>query len=244
MSRNFELLKQLEVEVGSPDHPTPAQEQRVFVKEVPFPEQSELFGAEMARLIQTIYQPKSGRAPRRVMFCGVEDGNGSSTVCASAARALAANINESVCIADANIHARRLTSTFGVDTSNPFFEPPRTTREQCLKLDRNLWFAGIDQFVNERGLLLSPDELRDHLIQLQAAFDYVLVDAPGATASRDAALLGQLVDGVILILEANRTRKATALRAKEMLEASGVKLMGTILNNRTFAIPEAIYRRV
>jgi len=46
------------------------------------------------------------------------------------------------------------------------------------------------------------------------------------------------------VIEANRTRRLTARKAKETLDAAGVRLLGTVLNNRTFAIPEAIYRKL
>jgi Mrp family chromosome partitioning ATPase len=70
----------------------------------------------------------------------------------------------------------------------------------------------------------------------------VLIDAPGTSSSRDAALLGQLADAAILVVEANSTRKMAARKAKEFLERAGVQLIGTILNNRTFPIPEALYK--
>ena len=34
----------------------------------------------------------------------------------------------------------------------------------------------------------------------------------------------------------------TAMKAKESLEASNVRLLGAILSERTFPIPEALYR--
>ena len=58
----------------------------------------------------------------------------------------------------------------------------------------------------------------------------------------DAALLGQTADGVVLVLEANATRWRTARKAKQALKDANVKVLGTVLNNRTFPIPEKIYR--
>jgi Mrp family chromosome partitioning ATPase len=51
-----------------------------------------------------------------------------------------------------------------------------------------------------------------------------------------------LADAAVLVVEANSTRKIAARKAKEFLERAGVQLIGTILNNRTFPIPEAVYR--
>jgi Mrp family chromosome partitioning ATPase len=53
-----------------------------------------------------------------------------------------------------------------------------------------------------------------------------------------------LADGVVLVLEANSTRRVTAKKAKQALEAANVRILGTVLNNRTFPIPEGLYRRL
>jgi Mrp family chromosome partitioning ATPase len=56
--------------------------------------------------------------------------------------------------------------------------------------------------------------------------------------------MAQFADGIILVLSALRTRRATALRAKEMLEGAHARLLGTILTDRVFPIPESLYRRL
>jgi len=57
-------------------------------------------------------------------------------------------------------------------------------------------------------------------------------------------LIGQLSDGVILGLEAHRTRRIAARITKERLQAANVRLLGVVLNQRTFPIPEGIYRKL
>ena len=108
----------------------------------------------------------------------------------------------------------------------------------------NLYLAGPHLLSDERGSLLSADELKHRLTQLRTLFDYVLIDAPGAGVSGDAAILGQTVNAAVLVIEANSTRRLTARKAKETLDAAGVRLLGTVLHNRTFPIPEGIYRRI
>jgi Mrp family chromosome partitioning ATPase len=57
-------------------------------------------------------------------------------------------------------------------------------------------------------------------------------------------LLGELADGIILVLGANSTRKAAARKIKNTLEGSRSRILGTVLRERTFPIPEQIYRRL
>ena len=73
-------------------------------------------------------------------------------------------------------------------------------------------------------------------------FNYVLF---GAKITDSAApLFGKACDGAVLVLTANLTRREAALRAREILLSWNVKLLGAVLNNRTFPVPESIYRRL
>src|SRR5258708_13697834 len=56
--------------------------------------------------------------------------------------------------------------------------------------------------------------------------------------------MGQLADGVILVLSAQRTRRVTARNVKEGLERAEARILGTVLSDRDFPIPERIYRRL
>ncbi len=73
-------------------------------------------------------------------------------------------------------------------------------------------------------------------------FDYVLC---GAQVNDSAApLFSRVCDSAVLVLSANQTRREAALRAKEILTSWNVKLLGAVLDDRTFPIPESIYRRL
>lgn len=73
-------------------------------------------------------------------------------------------------------------------------------------------------------------------------FDYVLFVA--TVSDSDMPLFCSVCDGVVLVLTANRTRKESALRAKEYLMQCNAELLGAVLEGRTFPVPEAIYQRL
>ena len=201
-------------------------------------------GEEMLRLIQRIFLSANGNAPRQVVLCGVDDQNGSSSVCARAGRTLAANSSRPVCLVDANVRSPRLSGLFGIEGTNPFSGPSAALRDQCVKIGGNLWLAGPEILADNSRVLLPPDELKKRLAQLRETFEYMLIDAPGTSVCGDAQLLGLVADAVILVIEANSTRRLTARKAKESLDAAGVRLLGTVLHNRSFPIPERIYTRL
>ncbi|MGB8947835.1 MAG: hypothetical protein WCC05_02395, partial [Candidatus Sulfotelmatobacter sp.] len=82
------------------------------------------------------------------------------------------------------------------------------------------------------------------LAELRKEFEYAVIEGPAAGMSSEAALLGQLTDGIILVLGAHNTRRATARKIKETLEAAQSRILGTVLRERRFPVPERIYRRL
>ncbi|WP_128912404.1 tyrosine-protein kinase family protein [Granulicella sibirica] len=81
------------------------------------------------------------------------------------------------------------------------------------------------------------------LIQLlRQHFDAVLVDAGDLLSSHDIARLGHLIDGVVLVVQADRSTKAQIERALQVLSLAGGELKGCVLNRRTYPIPDLIYR--
>jgi Mrp family chromosome partitioning ATPase len=86
--------------------------------------------------------------------------------------------------------------------------------------------------------------LRSRFAELRNEFDFVLVDTPAVDFYADAVLLGQLTDGIILVVDSNSTRRETALDVKKNFQAAQVPLLGAVLNKRMYPIPEAIYRKI
>ena len=64
------------------------------------------------------------------------------------------------------------------------------------------------------------------LAELRTEFEYAVIHGPAAGISSEAAVLGQLADGIILVLGAHSTRRATARKIKETLEAAQVSNFG------------------
>ena len=164
-------------------------------------------------------------------------------VCASAGRAIAAR-SEPVCLVDAHGDNERMTQLLGSDARTVTVTEAFSAHERATNPGGQVWVAGKQMVRDVDGMLRPAAELRVKLSRLQSLYGTVLIDAPALSSNRDAALLGQLADGVVLVIEANSTRKIAARKAKEFLERSGVQLIGAILNNRTFPIPELLYKRL
>lgn len=82
------------------------------------------------------------------------------------------------------------------------------------------------------------------MTELRADFDYVLIDAPPIGSSNDATVLASSTDGLVLVLKANSSRRESARGAIHDLQAAKVRVLGAVLNQRTFPIPQSIYDKL
>jgi uncharacterized protein involved in exopolysaccharide biosynthesis/Mrp family chromosome partitioning ATPase len=72
---------------------------------------------------------------------------------------------------------------------------------------------------------------------------FAVVDLPPVDETSVALRVGRLLDGVILVLASERVNRYAAGHARELLERSGVRIIGTILNLRRQYVPDWLYHR-
>ena len=127
MSRNFELMTQLELEAGVTDQGQAACGQLMLLRWKSLPSFQAIPAMPAGKRCcgsSNAYSYRPTEVPRRqVVLCGVDDENGSSSVCAKAGRTLAANSSRPVCLVDANLRSPRLSTLFGVDAKTSFSSP-------------------------------------------------------------------------------------------------------------------------
>ncbi len=78
--------------------------------------------------------------------------------------------------------------------------------------------------------LLGSRGMRSVLAQLTEEYDMVIIDAPPLLPVTDAAALGAICDGALLVVRHGKTRREQVLRAGELLSSINARLVGTVLN--------------
>jgi len=78
--------------------------------------------------------------------------------------------------------------------------------------------------------LLGSQRMGRLIEHLEQEADILIFDSPPSLAVTDAAVLAKQVDGVLLVLEAGKTREEEARRAVEELSKVGAFLLGVVLN--------------
>lgn len=93
----------------------------------------------------------------------------------------------------------------------------------------------------EQTKVLSPE---DNLKLLKAHFDHILVDCQPARSSNEVMTLARLVDGVVIVAAAGKTRRDEIQRSQQLVEAAEGKILGFVLNKRNYPVPGWLYNRI
>jgi Mrp family chromosome partitioning ATPase len=70
------------------------------------------------------------------------------------------------------------------------------------------------------------------------------VDCPSLKEAQDAILLAPLVDGIVLVVEADRTHREQLLYVERSIELANGKIMGHVLNKRSYVVPDWLCRKM
>ncbi len=252
MSRNFELLSQVG-KMGdiaqSPEVPlAPILTEAANESLVPTATLS-VPGAvrdEIVKLVRNLFFVPGENAPRRVVFAGTESGTGCSWICAQAAEILASQVHGSVCVVDCDLRSPSLHQRFQVPNGPGLSDALLNSsplRPYLQRLSRsNLWLLSAGSGRETQATLLTSDSMRSRLAELYAQLDYVLLDVASLNTSHDGTALGSSADGVVLVVRANASRREIARKSLQELQAAKVQALGVVLNQRTFPIPQAIYK--
>jgi len=252
LSRNFELLSQLgriqEILQKPEAVPSVLSEEPPIESLVPTTTIAVQGSAreEVIKLARNLFFVPGAGAPHRVVFAGTESGAGCSWICSHAAEILATQVRGSVCLVDCNLRAPTLHQRLGAPNHHGLSDTllgSGSVRQYVHRLSQpNLYLLSSGSVKEVEQALLASDSMRSRAAELYSQFDYVLFDVAALSTCNDGIVLGRFADGVVLVLRANSSRRETALKAVEDLKAAKVEALGAVLNQRTFPIPDAIYK--
>jgi capsular exopolysaccharide synthesis family protein len=189
--------------------------------------------ATFSAMLSEIKQP-------RVMVTSPGDGEGKTVTCVNLARRFT-EFGQRVVIVDLDLRhpsahqALRAHNDFGL--SDLVLE--RRPAEECLQfipsLGRDtaaggLYFLGTGPLEANPSSLLSMDRTSKTLDLIAEQADLVLIDAPAVLEVADALVIGHMVSGAILVVEAHRTTVPQLGRAADALRHNQTRLFGVVLN--------------
>ncbi len=190
--------------------------------------------SEAYRMIRTnLFYSSVDDPPKVVVLTSASPGEGKSTTVANLGVSLS-EAGKNTLVVDCDLRKPMLHNYFEtrnmtglVDILTMRRKPKDVWHEPMLKL--KLVTAGPPPL--NPAELLSSTRFAEFLKLARQEFDYVLVDTPPVTVVTDSAIVGALGDGVLLVVDAQGTRKNVLRQAMRDLEGVGARVLGTVRNN-------------
>jgi hypothetical protein len=182
-------------------------------------------------LVQQLFFRPDAPPLRHAGFTAADPETDTAQLCLSVARILAEEGTHDIGLIDASPGSRLLQARLGLSGNDAHKRRPLVSR---------LWLAARSSWLEDDGPQTITDHSLSRLRHLTSQFDFsVLYCAPMSYLTTQ---VGRTCDGLVLVLTAHRTRRLVAAQMKEQLRRAGVPLLGTVLTERRFPVPQALYR--
>lgn len=89
---------------------------------------------------------------------------------------------------------------------------------------------------------IGSEAFKNLIFEMKELYDIVLIDVPPVLSVSDAVIISQFVDGVILTVAANQTKKKLIVRSIKALNAVNANIIGTILTKVDKKIQKDYYK--
>jgi len=174
---------------------------------------------------------------RQIVISSPEPGDGKTTILANLAVAYA-HSDKKTLLVDADMRRPGLTSLMNMRGTTGLSEVLRSEGDVAQSAAAHIQPSGMKGLdilpcgprpTNPAELLGSP-RFSQFLAWAETVYDQILVDSPPAVATSDAALIGRLVDGVILVLQPAKNRRRLVVRLVENLSVLKIPVLGVVIN--------------
>jgi capsular exopolysaccharide synthesis family protein len=173
--------------------------------------------------------------PKVLLVTSSQPGEGKTSTSLNLAATLAQK-GSRVLLVDADMRRPGLSKALRMATGNGLsgiltgaYEYDETLLKRVEGLDTLYLLSAGSRAPNPAELLCSIK--MEKLVQtLRQKFDHVVIDSPPILPITDATIISTLVDGVIMVVESDKTSRAALNRACRVMEHSGGRILGTVFN--------------
>ena len=194
--------------------------------------------------------PNAKRAAVKVVMVAATDhGEGGTTTAAILASTLARAGSSKILLIDANLRTPALEQVFEPGQAYKLTGlSDRVLSEATLEQTiydtdiPNLFFMPCGREVPSPSYVFDSAPITEMLGSLREKFDFVIFDGSPLRDYSESCFLAEKVDGVILVVEAERTKSEVVQKIRKELESTGVNILGVVLNKKRNYIPEYFER--
>ena len=158
---------------------------------------------------------------------------GKSTIAIALAEALSTG-GRTVLLVECDMRRRSLGNMLGLHVRNGIYSvlAGQVPLEQAVVQTtmRGVYFLDSEPHIPNPVDILGSKRFQSFVASLGDTYDYVVFDTPPLSAFVDAAVVGSIVDGALLVVRRNFTKRDEVVSSFEQLKKAGANVLGTVLN--------------
>ena len=205
----------------------------------------ESLGAEKFRFLAVrLRQLRQSRPLKKILITSTIPQEGKSTVAANLACTLARRKQQKTLLLEGDLRRPTLAARFGLGRIPGLCEwlSGQTEGINLYRLESlGLWVLPAGEAPQNPLELMQSGKLAPLMSQLEAWFDWIVIDSPPVLPLADASMWSRLADGILLVTRNGTTEKRQLKRGIEAIETS--KLLGALVNSSTNAAHTDYYQR-
>jgi len=202
-------------------------------------------GAEKFRFLAVrLRQLRQTRPLKKILITSTIPQEGKSTVACNLACTLARRKPQKTLLLEGDLRRPNITSRLGLGPLPGLCEwlSGETPNINIYRLENlGVWILPAGTTPQNPLELMQSGKLSPLMEQLEAWFDWIVIDSPPVLPLADASLWSRLADGILLVTRKGITEKQQLKRGLETIEKS--KLLGALVNSSESAAHSDYYQR-
>ena len=203
---------------------------------------------EQYKILRTnVLSLNKGKPPKVIAITSSIHSEGKTITSLNLAMTLAHSTQKpKILLIDADMRRGRVADYLGVNQEKGLSEvlqEQAATEDALFNIDiPNLTFMSAGEIPQNPSELLGSEKMKNFIFNMKKQFDHVIIDTPPIISVTDSGIVASISDGVLMVIQAGRTQRGIVRRAQELLHQAHAKLLGHVLTNIEYHLPEYIYR--
>jgi len=202
-------------------------------------------GAEKFRFLAVrLRQLRQSRPLKKVLITSSIPQEGKSTVAANLACTLARRKPQKTLLLEGDLRRPNIAAQFGLGKLPGLCEwlSGKTPNINIYRLENlDVWLLPAGSAPENPLELMQSGKLSPLMEQLEAWFDWIVIDSPPVLPLADTSLWSRVADGILLVTRKGTTEKVQLQRGLAAIEKS--KLLGALVNSSANAAHSDYYQR-
>ncbi len=169
---------------------------------------------------------------RSIVMTSSVPNEGKSTASMNLAQAIATS-GKRVLLVEADMRRRSLAAMLGVRAPAGAYSvlTDAVTLNAAVVATNtpNMYFLDAEPNIPSPADILSTKRFASLVDKLRDSFDYVIFDTPPVSLFVDAAILSSLVDGTLLVIRQNQTKRSLVAKCAQQLRVADARILGTVM---------------